>query len=192
MKLSPLVISLALGITVTGCATNQHIYSGNGKCLTCWNNPITGEPINHEGQANQQKHAKQHQASEPGNKQTANKTTEHKVSFTVPVNVDIAFLKIKREFNYFTEQEIRQEWGSMANAKMQTFAYAYDATPSVYYHMRADRNHDGIQAVIDSQIEKKSEKESKITVTYWLSDKSVNVIQFSESLKKRTRSALNL
>ena len=110
----------------------------------------------------------------------------------MPVNVDVAFLKIKKEFNYYTEQEIRQEWGSMAEAKMQTFAYAYDATPSVYYHMRADRNHDGIQAIIDSQIEKQSDKESKITITYWLRDKSVNASQFGESLKNRTRKALNI
>lgn len=198
MKLSALFGSLALVLIVSGCASNQHVYSSDGKCLTCWNNPITGKPINHDGEANQEQTAQQSQVTQTTTTETTvvntttAKPTEHKIAFTVPVNVDVAFLKIKKEFNYYTEQEIRQEWGSMAEAKMQTFAYAYDATPSVYYHMRADRNHDGIQAIIDSQIEKQSDKESKITITYWLRDKSVNASQFGESLKNRTRKALNI
>lgn len=198
MKLSALFGTLTLTIIVSGCASNQHVYSSDGKCLTCWNNPITGSPINHDGEANQEQPAEQAQVTESTNTQTtvvnttADKPTEHKVAFTVLVNVDVAFLKVKKEFNYYTEQEIRQEWGSMADAKMQTFAYVYDATPSVYYHMRADRNHDGIQAIIDSQIEKQSDKESKITITYWLRDKSVNANQFGDSLKTRTRKALNI
>lgn len=198
MKLSALFGSLALVLIVSGCASNQHVYSSDGKCLTCWNNPITGKPINHDGNANQEQTAQESQVTQTTTTETTvvntttAKPTEHKIAFTVPVNVDVAFLKIKKEFNYYTEQEIRQEWGSMAEAKMQTFAYAYDATPSVYYHMRADRNHDGIQAIIDSQIEKQSDKESKITITYWLRDKSVNASQFGESLKLRTRKALNI
>lgn len=198
MKLSALFGSLALVLIVSGCASNQHVYSSDGKCLTCWNNPITGKPVNHDGNANQEQTAQESQVTQTTTTETTvvntttAKPTEHKIAFTVPVNVDIAFLKIKKEFNYYTEQEIRQEWGSMAQAKMQTFAYAYDATPSVYYHMRADRNHDGIQAIIDSQIEKQSDKESKITITYWLRDKSVNASQFGESLKNRTRKALNI
>ncbi|MGB0360245.1 MAG: hypothetical protein ACPGEF_02405 [Endozoicomonas sp.] len=198
MKLSALFGSLALVLIVSGCASNQHVYSSDGKCLTCWNNPITGKPINHDGEANQEQTAQESQVTQTTTTETTvvntttAKPTEHKIAFTVPVNVDVAFLKIKKEFNYYTEQEIRQEWGSMAEAKMQTFAYAYDATPSVYYHMRADRNHDGIQAIIDSQIEKQSDKESKITITYWLRDKSVNASQFGESLKNRTRKALNI
>lgn len=198
MKLSALFGSLALVLIVSGCASNQHVYSSDGKCLTCWNNPITGKPINHDGNANQEQTAQESQVTQTTTTETTvvntttAKPTEHKIAFTVPVNVDVAFLKIKKEFNYYTEQEIRQEWGSMAEAKMQTFAYAYDATPSVYYHMRADRNHDGIQAIIDSQIEKQSDKESKITITYWLRDNSVNASQFGESLKNRTRKALNI
>lgn len=198
MKLSALFGSLALVLIVSGCASNQHVYSSDGKCLTCWNNLITGKPINHDGNANQEQTAQESQVTQTTTTETTvvntttAKPTEHKIAFTVPVNVDVAFLKIKKEFNYYTEQEIRQEWGSMAEAKMQTFAYAYDATPSVYYHMRADRNHDGIQAIIDSQIEKQSDKESKITITYWLRDKSVNASQFGESLKNRTRKALNI
>lgn len=198
MKLAALLVTLTSIIAVTGCASNKHVYSSDGKCLTCWSNPITGKPINHDGDANQEHAAQQSQATTAATAQTAgaskntSKPTQHEVAFTIPVNVDIAFLKIKKEFKYFTEQEIRQEWGSMAEAKMQTFEYAYDATPSVYYHMRADRNHNGVQAIIDSQIEKQSDRESKITITFWLRDKSVNASKFGDSLKSRTIEALQL
>ena len=196
MNLSATIGAAVLSILViSGCATTEHIYSANGQCLTCWNNPITGKPINHNDDLSSEQKLQATQVTSVNS--TENGTTpetpvEYEIAFTVPVNVDIAFLKIKNEFNYFSEQEIRQEWGSLAESKMQTFAYAYDATPSVYYHMRADRNHDGIQAIIDSQIEKQSDKESKITITYWLRDKSVNASQFGESLKNRTRKALNI
>lgn len=198
MKLSALFGALALALIVSGCASNQHIYSSDGKCLTCLNNPISGKPINHDEKAKQQQTTQELQVAQTTTTETtpvstsANKPTEHKITFTVPVNVDLAFLKIKKEFNYQTEQEIRQEWGSMADAKLQTFDYAYDATPSVYYHMRAHRYHDGVLAIIDNQIEKRSDKESSITITYWLTDKSVNVSQYGESLKNRTLRALNI
>ena len=198
MKFSAFVGSMALILFLSGCASGQHVYSSDGKCITCWNNPVTGEAINHEGKATQEQVPEQTQVSQTTTTETtvvntsANKPTEHKIEFTVPINVDLAFLKIKKEFNYQTEQEIRQEWGSMADAKMQTFAYAYDATPSVYYHMRAHRNHDGVMAIIDNHISKRSDKESSITITYWLTDKSVNASQFGESLKNRTRRALNI
>lgn len=194
MKISSLIVFILL--VLTGCAKN-HMYTSDGTCLTCWNNPITGKPINHDGKGSQeQKTDLANEANQAGDKTKItsgnNTPTEHQVSFSVPVNVDIAFLKIKEEFNYFSEQEIRQEWGSMASAKIQTFAYAYDATPSVYYHMRADRRHNDEQIIIDSKIEKQTERKSKVTITYWLRNTKSNATTIGQSLKKRTRVALNL
>lgn len=123
MKLSALFGSLALVLIVSGCASNQHVYSSDGKCLTCWNNPITGKPINHDGKANQEQTAQESQVTQTTTTETTvvntttAKPTEHKIAFTVPVNVDVAFLKIKKEFNYYTEQEIRQEWGAWPKPK---------------------------------------------------------------------------
>lgn len=197
MKLTGLIGSLTIAFLVSGCATNQHAYSSDGKCITCWNNPLTGKPINHDGTANQIEAPGTTQGTpEITSKNTVIeknriKPSEHQVKFSVPVNVDIAYLKIKKEFQYYSEQEIRQEWGSLAQDKMQTFDFAYDATPSVYYRMRAARKHDGIQTVIDSKIEKQAEKESSITITYWLKDPSINASQFGESLQRRTIQALN-
>lgn len=188
MKLST-PITFTLVALLGGCSTGQHMYTSDGKCITCWNNPISGEAINHEGQQSAEDQSTTSHKVETAKK---NQPKEHSITFSVPVNVDVAYLKIKKELNYYTDREIRQEWGSMADAKMQTFAYAYDATPSVHYHMRADRQHNGVQAIIDSKIEKSSERMSTITITYWLRDNNEDAEQFSSSLKNRISKALNL
>jgi hypothetical protein len=198
MKKNAALLALALvGVLLAGCSSNQHVYSANGKCVTCWNNPVTGKPINHDGEANKEvspEIAAEEKAEQSPNVKYQNSELpfkEYKVSFVAPVEVDLAFLKLKKEFNYYTEQEIRQEWGSLANTKIQTFEYAYDATPSVYYHMRSDRQHAGVQVVIDTYIEKQSNRESKITLTYWLNNPTVNPSSFGASLKARAQKALS-
>lgn len=193
MKKATLLITIVTGLILSGCASNKHIYTADGKCITCWNNPVTGEPINHDGSAHEQPSSEQQDSqvtAASSQTEVKDKFLEHKVSFNVPVNVDKAFIRIKKEFGYHSEQEIRQEWGSLASTKMGTFAYAYDATPSVYYHMRAARGHDGMHFVIDNQIEKEAEKESKITVTFWLRDTVANPNKIGESLKRRVLKAL--
>lgn len=201
MKIKSIVLVITLmGVMVTGCSSNQHVYSENGKCVTCWNNPVTGKPINHDGKNNEEMKtvAKNDSINVPSDEQRKDVKyqnseipfKEYKVSFSAPIEVDIAFLKLKKEFNYYTEQEIRQEWGSLANTKIQTFEYAYDATPSVFYHMRSDRQHAGVQVVIDTYVEKQSNRESKVTLTYWLNNPSVNPTTFGNSLKARAQKAL--
>jgi hypothetical protein len=183
-----------IGLMMAGCANNQHVYSSDGKCISCWNNPITGKPLNHDGKTEQASVSE----SKVDNTQTQKTSdphselpfTEYKVGFVAPINVDLAFLTLKKEFNYYTEQEIRQKWGSLANTKIQTFEYAYDATPAVYYHMRSDRQHNGTQVVIDSLIEKQSSTSSKVTLTYWLNNPAIDASSFGESLKARAKKAL--
>jgi hypothetical protein len=183
-----------IGMMMAGCANNQHVYSSDGKCITCWNNPVTGKPLNHDGKT-EQTTANESKVDNAQQQKTTYQHSElpfkeYKVGFVAPIDVDLAFLTLKKEFNYYTEQEIRQEWGSLANTKIQTFEYAYDATPAVYYHMRSDRQHNGVQVVIDSLIEKKSSTSSKVTLTYWLNDPAINPSAFGESLKTRAKKAL--
>lgn len=206
------IAAVALAVICAGCATGKHVYSEDGKCVTCWNNPLTGKPINHDGQlpeqgasqvatadTNSQTTAAEVVSSTPAetssrvsidpNTQAA--TREYQVAFTVPVDVDTAYLKIKREFRYQTDREIDQEWGSLASTKKQTFSYAYDATPGVFYQMRAHREHNGAKAVIDSKIEKAGEGSSKVIVTYWLDSAVADTDAFSHSLQQRITRALN-
>lgn len=203
MKLRTFLLLNCLLLILGGCATNKHMYTADGKCITCWNNPITGQPINYqEGEGENTSKAEsttgtQHATTSTPVTQTASKKKEssykeYKVSFSAPVNVDLAYIKIKREYNYYTDQETKQEYGRVASMKMQSFSYKYSATPSVHYNMRAGRDHDGVRAVIDHEIEKRSNDSSFITITYWLKDGTTNPTAFGESLKARGKKALNL
>lgn len=195
MKTKNILSTILLTLAATGCATEGgHTYVG-GKCISCWNNPLTKEPINHDGKDDLQVAEPKtigNQTSTSAQKDKDAYPRQYIVRFDAPVDVDVAYIKLKQEFSYQSEQEIRQEWGSMAGAKMQTFAYAYDATPNVYYRMRANRKHRGIFVIIDSQIEKKSASSSKITITYWLNKNSVNPTPYGESLTKRAKHALSI
>jgi len=184
------IISLTLALlTIIGCSTTNHIYSADGKCITCWNNPITGSPINHDGRTNQVQFAKK-----AGGRHiiptTSTSFTEYKVSFSVPVNIDVVFVIIKKEFQYQTEQEIRHEWGALASTKIQTVDFAYDAVPSTYYHMRAARIIDGQRMNIDSYIEKQAVNQTLITVTYWPRNTSSNAQEIGAVIKQRMISVL--
>jgi hypothetical protein len=199
MKHSILLV-LTTMLFVSGCATDQHMYSADGKCITCWNNPITKKPINHDG-SEQTLNKAQAQNAEAANRAvsgTPSRTMEtgsqqyieHTTKFSVPSNVDIAFLKIKKEFNFYTEDEIRKEWGSLTAVKLRSVDYAYDAVPSVFYHMRSEREHDTLMIVLDVKIEKQSDTASQIEVMYTLDGSGVNTDRLTASLERRIRAAI--
>ena len=199
MKFKFLALSLGLAATLTGCSTTEHVLVG-GKCVTCINNPLTGEPLNHDGsipgstyKPSDQTSARSDSSGTDSSSSAAKTFTEFSTSFSAPVNVDEAFIRIKKEYGYLSEQEIRQEWGSMANTKMQTFAWAYDSEPSVYYHMRAHRQHGDALYVIDHNITKQTAGASEITITVWVNDQSpITPADVAESLAGRTKTALKI
>src|SRR5690554_3151758 len=45
------LVGACLVVTLAGCTTTDHVYS-QGRCLTCINNPITGEPVNYDPDEN--------------------------------------------------------------------------------------------------------------------------------------------
>lgn len=199
MKLKSLALALGLAATLTGCSTTDHMMVG-GKCVTCINNPLTGEPLNHDGslpgstyKPSDQSSAQANSSDIPSTSSGKKTFTEFSTSFSAPINVDVAFIRIKKEYEYLSEQEIRQEWGSLANTKMKTFAWAYDSEPSVYYHMRAHRQHGNALYVIDHNITKQSADTSEITITVWVNDQSpISPADVAKSLAGRTKTALKI
>jgi len=199
VKLKSLALALGLAATLTGCSTTDHMMVG-GKCVTCINNPLTGEPLNHDGSLPGSTYkpsgqpSAQADSSDMSSTSSGTKTfTEFTTSFSAPINVDVAFIRIKKEYEYLSEQEIRQEWGSLANTKMKTFAWAYDSAPSVYYHMRAHRQHGNALYVIDHNITKQNADTSEITITVWVNDQSpISPADVAKSLAGRTKTALKI
>ena len=116
---------------LSGCTGGKHVYAQNGACLTCINNPITGKPLNHNGSApgstveSRQAAAESDESWAEDLNEPRPRSNEEKITFSVPLDVDLAFVKIKREYGYFTEQEIRQEWGSLAYAASTILSGSY-------------------------------------------------------------------
>ena len=184
-----LVISFTL--LASGCTSSTgHMYSADGTCLTCWNNPLTGEAVNHDGggksansgSTNKQKNEKKYRM--PG------KYQPYTLNLTSPVSVDIAFLKIKREFEFQTAEEIHHEWGDMAEVKLGSSGFAFDSMPSIYYHMSAPRSVGGQRMNIEFLIEKRTETSSAMKVTYWPRSKSLSPEKIEQAIRNRISKAL--
>jgi len=188
-KLSMILLMTSAAI-ITGCSSTNHMYNADEKCITCWNNPLTGNPINHDGSSNQDA-GNGHSASD--NSQTVKSVSfdKHETMFSVSKNVDVAFLKIKKEFGFMSEEEVKQEMGSMAGMKLQAEDYRWYAVPHVTYSMGSARTIDGHRMNIVIDVEKETDSKSKITVSYWPRDKKLNSETLGNTLVARINSALN-
>lgn len=195
MKRISLLSIILFATLASGCA-GKHVYNSEGGCITCFNNPISGEPINHDGAANVHRAEKAAQAEQStSTKNSKNKPQFHKefkVSFSVPVNVDVAFIKIKRDFNFYSDQEIKQEWGNLAETKFKSKDYKWEAIPGVYYRARSLREHESDQMVIDITVEKNAADKSVVSITYWPRDPNlVNQKDLNKSLERRIKKTMS-
>jgi hypothetical protein len=188
MKKYSLTLIIAIIFTITGCATQDHKYSADGGCLTCFNNPFTGEPINHDGAASNGENPSTEKVAQT---QTNAIYKKHQMKLDVPVNVDVAFIKVKREFNFNSVEEVRKKWGRHAEYRLQSEQYKWYALPSVKYSMGSDTKIDSHDIDILIDIDKKTDQSSEITINYWLSDASSNAKKIENTLKNRVIKALN-
>lgn len=194
-----LPIAATIAALLSGCVTAEgnfnHIRTDDGKCLTCINNPITGKPWNHDGPGVAPlgtPEAKEQIAAERARQkavvaQQPPQYDEHKRIFVVPSNVDIAYIRVKKEFNYYDLEQVKAEHGRAAWQVMQDPRFKYEALPSVFYKMRDYREHNGTGLTIDTEILKKTDATSEVTLRYWLpegtSDHNKN--HYGEGLQER-------
>ena len=193
MKQTTCMFVAALMLALTGCGSIDHIRTTDGKCLTCWNNPVTGEPINHDGSPSPQKKAGSVATTEDSKPHKGYSMVEHSFVLKAPLNVDIAYLRIKNEFNYYTEQMVRQEYGSMAETKLAMSNFTYDAHPNLYYRLKSTIKHKKDSFVAETYIEKATNESATIKVTYWVrSELSIDGPNYKQSLVDRYKKTLSL
>jgi len=180
MKKAYLLIIATLMLMLAGCSTSGHLYSPNGQCITCWNNPITGKAINHDGTTNQISS----QTDGNGSK------SKHQISFTVRASINPVYRIIKKEFKYQTRDEIQTQWGIKADNIFKSPDYHYEGVSGRYYQMLSRRTHNGHLMNIESRLDYKSQRETIITMTYWISDSKINPTALSASLESRVRKAI--
>lgn len=184
---------LALTILLNGCATTDHIYDSKGGCLTCFNNPFTGEAVNHDNSTKNAEIADVVDVKETENKQTNESVSYsmHQVKVISSKNVDVAFIKIKNDFQFQSEAEVRKEMGSYAEFKLRSLDYKWSALPSVFYKMGSARDVIGSRMNIEVVINKVTDSSSEIIAKFWPRDDSVNTNEVGKYLSARINNALN-
>ncbi len=132
------------------------------------------------------------------------RNTERSIqSFIVKKDVDVVFVKIKREFGFWTEQELRADFGphqSLAETKIGSDGFAYSEVPGVFYNMRKAIPNQGEENkkpgykkvhVIDVTIEKESATETKVSLIYWSKYDAAETAKYENWLKGKLEKALN-
>ena len=124
-------------------------------------------------------------------------------SFNITKDVDVVFVKIKREFGFWTEKELRADFGphqSLAETKIGSDSFAYSEVPGVFYNMRKTIPNQGEENkkpgyrkyhVIDVTIEKESATETKVSLKYWSKYDAAETTKYENWLKTKLEKALN-
>ena len=131
--------------------------------------------------------------------QAAPKQTEpvydiHKRVFEVQKNVDIAYVRVKGEFNFYDLDMVAAEHGESAWQVIQDPRFKYEGVPGVFYKMRDVRKHNGNWLTIDSEVEKRTDTTTQITVRYWLPEGTTATVasRTGDELQQRINRALQL
>ena len=125
---------MGLGVAVTlvaGCATQDHLYS-QGRCLTCINNPVTGEPVNYDPE--QQPAIEKDAVAASGDQEVSASSRHGRFSMASPLDVDTAYARVRSEFGFRSDADFNpnsnsDQWAMMDNA------WHFDATPGAFYQM---------------------------------------------------------
>lgn len=136
MKLTqfPLMLALVSAVTAISGCTGQHVAYGE-QCMTCIDNPITGEPMNYDPTEYSTAVAGRNTTS------TAARSVPHtlereQIVLRFPSDVDTTGQRLKKTFGYMTREEAVAEMGNAGKTMFAGPGYAYQATPGAFYYMK--------------------------------------------------------
>lgn len=141
MRKQASLLGILAGALLAACATEKvgiHSYH-NGKCVDCWNNPLTGEPANY--QKGEESLTVPSVSSVSAGSSSALALCGQQVKFDLlgAIDVDTAYSRLKREFGYRTRDEVLRARGVNPGADLARTrvlldtGYQHDAQPGVRY-----------------------------------------------------------
>jgi hypothetical protein len=210
MKLRFLLVPLAAATVLSGCVTTQgaHTYV-DGRCITCINNPMTGEAVNYDPQAQQpitanSQTSDRNAGGEDGCREPRNKydQTRHfrddrwcdditlpgggilsnQTSFdvTLDVDVDMAYIRAKRLLK-FTDPDDRAASDGYLNDNTR-----WDGIEGKYYAVYGfyggPTQYMLWYAKYNLEVEKVSATQSRVRVSYVTYGKDNKAAEFKSSL----------
>ncbi|WP_416139100.1 hypothetical protein ACM26W_01420 [Halomonas sp. HK25] len=187
------LIWIGLGAVATvaaGCTTQDHLYS-QGHCLTCINNPVTGQPVNYDPEQQPAIEEEAVQASRDQGPAAGNR--QGRFGMASPLDVDTAYARVRAEFGFrseagFNPNSNSDQWAMMDNA------WHFDATPGAFYQMsdyaRQTINGAEHSLVLKAQIQRNGSG-SRINVEYLpATNARYDGDAMGEALEQRFRTAL--
>lgn len=138
-RTTPITLGIGLfAITLlAGCAAQDHLYT-DGVCITCVNNPITGEPINYDPDETPQQVPRQvatntqGEVVDAGVKNLGNQ--KGSIDIDSPVDVDTAYARIKPAMGFRSPDDF-EKGNRMSNVQMGDTAWKHQVTPGAYYNL---------------------------------------------------------
>lgn len=181
-------VKVVLGVAVivsagmlTGC---NDLYTKDGACVTCFKDPFGVVSVGPSTSSNAGS------VNPVGSGVKVESAGNHVIPFTVKTDVDVAYIRMKKEFGFRTTDEIKAKYGDFAAGfKLKSDEFRYDVTPGVQYHMRMDIPHAGKSVVLDCVVEKVAPGKSNITLSYFL-PAGADAKSYEASLKARVMKAL--
>lgn len=150
-------------LAMAGCSTSEHIYV-EGRCITCVNNPVTGEPINHDPAEQEIRQG----VSQGGSTETV-AVNDGAGDFIIEskVDVDTAYARIRSAFSFRSSADFSD--GSTDQMQKLDVAYHHEANPGAFYRLSDyegavidGREH---RVVLKAQIERNREG-SRVRVSF--------------------------
>ncbi len=179
-------------VVLSGCITTGsggHTFI-DGHCVTCLNNPITGEAYNYSKTSPDYVQAQNYRQVQDAKVLPQGDETpyvEGLTTLSVNRDVDTVYTRIKREFGFLT----RAEWER--NYLYDDGGILWEAIPGVSYHMRftvphhfkgVTRNH-YIEATLT-----KNGRSTDLTFKFWVQIPKATINRYAYSIKQRASRVL--
>ena len=143
-----------------GCETSGHLYSDKYGCLTCINDPITGEPMNHEGE----------EAVTISTRSTSPTWSDTYTTVdTVDWDVDVLFARFNRLWDFQSTEDLRKARGeSRADLAMRDKSYAWETLPGVTYTVgqSVEETAQDVRLVYRLHLEKTAQNTTRMELAY--------------------------
>lgn len=122
--------------TLAGCGNNQVSYGS--QCMTCFDNPVTGKPLNYDPAAHSNKVITASDGLDPAMRSSSTSQTlaRDEIQLTFANDVDTTAMQLKRAFEYQTRDEAVAQSGNAGRTMFDSPAYAYSSSPGSYYFMK--------------------------------------------------------
>lgn len=120
-----LLAIVVAALAIAGCTMHDHVYT-QGRCLTCINNPVTGEPVNYDPEDEQP------MPSEHASKAASAPVVPTTFVLNVPIDVDTAYAGLRSAFGFRSDADFNNDLRSDRLMQMDE-AYHYEATPGAFY-----------------------------------------------------------